>query len=384
MKIKIWDIPTRLFHWLLVAAFGVAYFTSGTERLLWYHSMAGYTALGLVLFRVFWGFEGNRYARFKNFVKGWSEVRSFVLNDLRLKPPRSLGHNPAVGWMVLLMLCLTLAITLTGIVTFAGEEGKGLLAGAVSFDTGVASGAVHAYLALFAVAVIAVHVAAALFHDFVLRENLVLTMITGMREDDGTWAERVSHLGPEQGRSKVRLAAWLVLVFISAIGVVYLPKVVVPSWPAHERAGVVDKSGSVVTVPVNEAWETECSACHGLFHPTLLPAVSWRRVMAGLDEHFGDDASVDEQTASEIEGYLVSYSADRSTSEASRKILASIEGKDAPLRITETGYWVYKHSDIPDRVWKRASVSSRSNCAACHPKAEDGSFDDYDIRVPER
>jgi cytochrome b len=72
--VKVWDIPTRLFHWCLVAAFTAAYFTSGSEWYLEYHTIAGYCALALIAFRLFWGFAGNRHARFSSFLKGWRDV----------------------------------------------------------------------------------------------------------------------------------------------------------------------------------------------------------------------------------------------------------------------------------------------------------------------
>src|SRR5574340_1379559 len=107
MKVRVWDIPTRLFHWSLVMAFAGAFFTSGTEWFLEYHTVFGYIALGLALFRVFWGFAGNRYARFSDFVGGLRRVRDYLRQAATLKPPRYLGHNPAVGWVVLFMLLMT-------------------------------------------------------------------------------------------------------------------------------------------------------------------------------------------------------------------------------------------------------------------------------------
>lgn len=379
--IRVWDIPTRLFHWLLAAAFGVAYLTSAGESFLDYHTTAGYVALGLVIFRVFWGFAGSTHARFSDFVKGYSTVMSYIRQTVRLKPPRHLGHNPAVGWVVLFMLAMTVFLTAAGIITYSGEEGRGLFAASVAYDTGVAFAPLHKYLAWAMLLVIAVHVSAALFHDFVLRENLVLTMITGTREDTGSWEGRTSTLAPDEGRSKARLAILIAVVVIAAAGAALLPSKFL--YFEEGGTGVTGPGGVVMEVPLDAAWEEECSACHGLFHPTLLPARSWAEIMGSLDDHFGDDASVDADTASRIGGYLAAYPAEKSVSEASRKILASIKPGQTPTRITETGYWKRKHSDIKEAVWKRPSVVDSGNCAACHPKADRGSFEDADIRVPE-
>jgi len=299
----------------------------------------------------------------------------------RLKPPRHLGHNPAVGWVVLFMLASTIVLTVCGIITYSGEEGRGLFAASVSYDTGAAFAPIHEALAWIMLAVIAVHISAALFHDFILRENLVLTIITGTREDTGTWEATTAGLNAAQGRSKARLAILLALVIICTVAMAFLPPLFIGT--DEGPTGVLGPNGGIVSVPVDRAWSDECSACHGLFHPTLLPARSWSRLMADLSDHFGDDASLDDETTGRIAKYLTMYSAERSVSEASRKILASIGRGDSPLRITGTGYWKHKHSEIKQEVWKRRSVVDSSNCAACHPHASEGSFDDADISVPE-
>ncbi len=384
MKIQVWDIPTRLIHWFLVACFAVAYFTSQSEWLLDYHTIAGYSALALVLIRIVWGFEGGLHSRFSDFVKGWGEVRSYLAKALRLSPPRTIGHNPAVGLVIVFMLTLILAITLTGVVTYSGEEARGALAGAFSYSTAEWAKDIHSTLAWAALAVIALHVMAALVHDFILKENLILSMITGTKEDDGSWAERVSHLGPVSSAGKVRLALWLLFVVAVCLGIVYLPPGPGSSLVEYRRYAAVEEGDTAVRVPVNEQWRTECSACHGLFHPTLLPAKSWERIMSGLVNHFGDDASLDPETRASIESYLTTWSAERSTSEASRKILASIPSGTVPLTITGTRYWKFKHSEISGDVWKRKSVMSKGNCVACHPYAAAGSFEDDDISVPEK
>ena len=379
MMIKVWDIPTRLFHWLLAAAFGGAYLASTSEPLLEYHATAGYSALALVALRIFWGFAGSPRARFSDFVKGPSAVSSYLRQMVRLKPPRHLGHNPAVGWAVLFMLAMTVFLATACIITYSGEESRGFLASVVSYDTGVAFAQAHELAAWVMLAVIAVHVSAALFHDFVLRENLVLTMITGTREDAGSWSEGTTGLAPDKGRSKARLAPLLAVVVISAFFAAILPPRVLHL--EQGGTGVIGSGGIIMEVPPDAAWEQECSACHGLFHPTLLPARSWAMLMGGLQDHFGDDASLDPETAARIESYLANYPAEVSVSEASRKILASIDEGHTPVSITGTGYWKRKHSEIKQAVWKRPV--DRSNCAACHPGADRGSFEDADIKVPE-
>lgn len=383
MKVRVWDIPTRLFHWTLVAAYAGAFFTSRNEWFLEYHTIAGYLALGLVGFRVLWGFTGNRYARFSDFVKGFDTVYSFLKKAVRLGFPRYIGHNPAVGWVVVFMLALTAVIVFTGIVTYGGEENRGVLAGVFSFEAANAARTVHFLLADVAIAAIVTHICAALFHDFIMKENIILSMITGTKEDPESWHDRVDHLKPEDAPSAARLAVWVVVTFLGGFALVYLPPEGKGEFTGREAVQVFNEKGAPVLIKPDPLWKEECaSSCHAGFHPTLLPAASWEKVMGSLDDHFGEDVSLDDPVRNQILKFLLSASADRSTTEASRKILYSIPKGTVPMRVTAVPYWVAKHEDIKEEVFKRKSVISKSNCVACHPGAEAGSFEDKDIRIP--
>lgn len=382
MKVKVWDLPTRLFHWLLVACFATAFYTSQSEWMLGYHSVAGYIAGVLVVFRIIWGFAGNRFARFSEFIKGYSAIRSYLLDTIQHHPPRYLGHNPAVAIMVIFMLTLVLTIVTTGLITFAGEELRGPLAGLFSFSTAEYTSEFHEFLAILAVVVVVIHICAALIHDFYFKENIILAMLTGVKDDEREWSESVAHM-PEKGHPATRLVVWMLITVLGGAFFIYLPYT--GGGEGYSTPKVRTETGGLADVMVNETWIDECgSSCHNAFHPTLLPSRSWVKVMDGLDEHFGDDASLDDETAGEIREFLVSNAAEVANSEAAVKILRSIPPGSAPIRITETPYWVRKHSDIKKEVYARKSVISKSNCKACHPGAVKGSFEDADISVPER
>lgn len=384
MKIKVWDLPTRLFHWSLVAAFIAVIFTSRNESFLEYHVYVGYLILCLVIFRVVWGFVGNRYARFSGFVKGWTEVRSFLAQLLRLRIPRYIGHNPAVGWVVLVILGIAITIAVTGIVTYSGEENRGVFAGLIPFSVGMAGRTAHEWLTYCIVAVIVGHICAALLHDFVLKENIILSMISGTKEDNESWSERVEHLRPEEGHSLPKLVVYISAVLLGVFALLYLPPQGRTDPESITQPKLVNEKGFVSILVMNKAWLKECDDCHDAFHPTLMSAASWKRIMAGLDNHFGDMVELDEAARKEIETFLVSASAERSTTEASKKLLSSINIEEpAALRITDIPYWKKKHSDVKEEVFKRKSVLSKSNCTACHPWAESGSFEDRDINIPD-
>ena len=133
----------------------------------------------------------------------------------------------------------------------------------------------------------------------------------------------------------------------------------------------------------NPLYKEECASCHMAYAPGLLPARSWEKMMSGLEDHFGDNAELDAETYREISAYLQDNSADKSDYRRSRKIARSIKAGDAPLRISETPYFKHEHDEIPNRmVSENTKVMSFSHCNACHIKAEQGSFNERDIRIP--
>ena len=122
--VKVWDLPTRLFHWSLVVLVVFSWFTADDKGLLYIlHTLSGYLVFLLILFRLAWGWLGNDHARFGDFVKPWSVVRNYIGSLWRFRPPRSIGHNPLGGWMVVLLLVFILAITVTGMMGAAREPG---------------------------------------------------------------------------------------------------------------------------------------------------------------------------------------------------------------------------------------------------------------------
>lgn len=132
----------------------------------------------------------------------------------------------------------------------------------------------------------------------------------------------------------------------------------------------------------HKAWQQECGSCHLAYPPALLPRASWREMMNGLERHFGDDASVDPVTQADILKFLEAHAADAGGSRMGERVMKRTNGQAAPQRITETRWFVREHDDVPADVWKRKSVGSRANCAACHRQAEQGVFDDDSVRIP--
>ncbi|MBI5682923.1 MAG: diheme cytochrome c [Deltaproteobacteria bacterium] len=143
-----------------------------------------------------------------------------------------------------------------------------------------------------------------------------------------------------------------------------------------------DKGGErYLPVVDNVMYKQECSSCHFLYQPGLLPASSWQIIMKNSERHFGENLSLDEKTTNEILSYLNANSADKSKNKRSYKIMNSI-GSSSPTRITEVPYIVDKHREIKPNVYKRQAIGSFANCGACHKTADKGDFGDSNVVIP--
>jgi cytochrome b len=195
-EIIVWDPSVRLFHWTLVIAFTLAYCTQselfedirdallGEEWLQTLHVWAGYTIAGLLLFRLFWGFVGPRYARFSDFVRGPRETLVYLRDVLTLRAPRHLGHNPAGGMMIIVLLLSLTATATAGLMLYGADKGLGPLAGLLvdSSDSTIDTiKELHEFFANFTLILVAGHLMGVIWESLLHRENLAHAMITGRK-----------------------------------------------------------------------------------------------------------------------------------------------------------------------------------------------------------
>ena len=181
-QIRVWDLPTRLFHWLIVI-FVIISFATGMVGGNWmsYHLKSGYIILVLLLFRLSWGFLGGRYSRFISFIRGPIAVMRYAITLLREDTPKHLGHNPMGGWSVMAMLAALLLQVSTGL--FANDDiaTQGPLYGWVSKATSDWLTEIHLFNKGVILFLITLHLSAVLFYLLIKHDNLIVSMITGLR-----------------------------------------------------------------------------------------------------------------------------------------------------------------------------------------------------------
>lgn len=169
-RILVWDFPTRIFHWSLALSFIGAYLTAESERWMPIHLTLGYLMAGLIVFRVLWGVMGTAYARFSHFTYRPARVLSYLKSLFSSQPQHYVGHNPAGGVAILLLLGLGALICATGI-------GYYWEVGGVAWEEPFE--ALHELAANTMLLVVLVHIAGVVLSSWLHRENLVLSMVHG-------------------------------------------------------------------------------------------------------------------------------------------------------------------------------------------------------------
>ncbi len=178
--VRVWDPLVRVFHWTLVLSFAIAWVSADEFDTL--HFWAGYTIAALVAFRVVWGVIGTRHARFTDFIYRFSTIKSYLIDLAALRPKHYVGHNPAGGLMVVILLLSLGLLTFTGMASVA-IDGIGPLAGTwVESISGHWMEDVHEAVANLVLAFVLFHIAGVLVSSLVHGENLVRAMINGKKE----------------------------------------------------------------------------------------------------------------------------------------------------------------------------------------------------------
>lgn len=219
----IWDIPTRLFHWLLVLSLIAQYLTAEVfDNAMQWHFYFGYFTLGLIIFRLFWGVIGTTYARFNHFLYGPKAIVGYAKTLLNPDSPAHAGHNPLGGIVVVMMLLLILLQSVSGLFMTDDIFLDGPWRAAVSDSTLDLMGYLHHNVFNVLLAVITLHVSAIVFYAVYKKQKLAPAMIHGKKTTTA------------KGIRSSRLILALIVAIISA-GIVYYVVEIAP--PENEDAG---------------------------------------------------------------------------------------------------------------------------------------------------
>ena len=265
------------------------------------------------------------------------------------------GHNPAGSLSIFVLLALAALEVVTGVLALGAEKGQGLLAGRFGYPVGDAAHAVHQWLAYAMLAVVALHIAGVVVGCFADRQNLVASMLTGLKRVD----EAVAGVDAKRG-----IAAAVALAL--ALGAMAYFRGYLMATATRPYRPYVSPA-----LPLDATWQSECGSCHLAFHPSLLPRRSWAKMFAEQQTHFGEDLGLGDATLRHLEAYAAGHAAEALESAVAWKMATTIPAASAPLRISATPYWVERHSRLDAATWARVH---RSECESCHRDAEAGTF----------
>lgn len=362
-QIAVWDLGVRLFHWLLVGTVVAALVTGLFAPKPWLdgHIVFGTLVSALIVFRVIWGFTGSKHARFASFVVGPGAAIRYLRTLLAGRAGNHIGHNPLGAMMIVALLLVLGLLTATGLGALAGELKQGPFAPFTSFSTGHSAKEIHQFLAYGLLGLIVLHVAGVAIESLRVRENLVRAMLTGHKPIAGPRPARAA----VPARPRLAAAIFAVIVVGTVPWVIYFA----------QRPGL-----DVPTAPLDPVYAKECGACHTAYHPSLASAATWRAVFAGLDGHFGDNASLDAPLADRLLGYLTSNSAEHWDTKPAN--FFRLPDAAEPLRITASPAWKRTHRRIPEPAFGSKAVGGKLNCSACHSDAASGRFAPQAITTP--
>jgi len=366
MKVYVWTVPTRIFHALLVLFTLIAFITAEWDDFLTLHAAFGAAIGVLVIYRVVWGIMGPKYSRFSDFNLTIAALKEYLFSLMNPKN-KYVGHNPAASYAMVGIIVVMLLLVITGLLTYGVQENRGIFAFLHNsfFRKMEIFEEVHEFLGTILWLLIGAHVGGVLFDRLLhAREGTLTSIFDGHKNMEGESAKL----------NLAQKAAAIIGIGLSLFVLVY----------------ALSGQGNIVTASYHQAVDykkehplffNECGACHTLYPPSLLPKRSWKLMMADLENHFGDDASLAQPAQQSILAYLLKNSAETSTSEASLKIVQSMPNQDM-IAVTQTPFWKKTHRDIDHAYFESSKIKSRANCKACHSDVEQGLLEDSSIRVP--
>jgi len=356
----VWDLPLRLFHWSMVCVVTLAAVTGYLAPEWWldFHVYAGYTLGVLLTFRLFWGIIGSYYSRFGAFPLKLKEASKHLLSILKFNSNSYAGHNPIGAWMIVILLTTLILLVVTGLLFLGGQENQGPLASFVTFSIVDVTAEIHETLAGILIGAVVIHLLGVFAEVKIFRHPVLKAMISGRKPVGADYVK--------SGGSGILRG---VALFSLVVGTVLFMGMKLNALPT-------DRWRNIDVPPV---YKSECGDCHHPYHPSLRTAAEWQIIMADLEDHFGEDASLDEETNLLIKNFLTENDARSFDTEISNNI-GRVE--TASHQITETPYWKKRHHDVQSSLFKHSSVGSKANCNGCHKDAETGRYADENIHLP--
>lgn len=359
----IWSVPTRVFHWLFAFLIVLALLTSDIERFLNIHALIGYGLFIVLFFRIIWGFIAPKYSHFSDFSFKKDETISFLKNPFTKK--EYIGHNPVASIVMIIIYVVVFFTIISGILTYGIQDGRGILSFLNNslFNDMELFEEIHELFSNFLLLLIGIHLSG-IFIDRIKEKNkrTLNSIIDGYKITKEDESISLNYL------QKIFFMVFIVIF----IGFIFF------AISSKNSVLISSKFTNIDYEIKNELFVSECASCHIIYPPEMLNKKSWINMMANLENHFGDDASLDEEDTNNILKFLLKNSSETSTKEYS--FMINKQNNGTILSSTKTDYWKDKHKEIDDKIFKKDSVKSKANCKACHSDIEKGLIEDENIK----
>lgn len=368
-KSFIWPFFNRVVHILLIIFFTITFILGDVDELLDYHAIFGILFMVLFFYRILWGFVGPKYSKFKDFNFNKKDLKVYLSSPFS-HVKEYVGHNPASSFAILLMILFSILATLTGMLTYGIQENHGVFAFLHSsfFKDMELFEELHELFANLLIGVIVIHVAGSLIDRFIKKGDGIDSMISGYKKTSTNLSIKTN----------IFQKLFILFSLASFIYAIYY---------------LTTTKDNIFTASLNKKqyyemqhmeFANECGSCHITYPPFLLPKNSWALMMKDLENHFGDDASIDEELNISILSFLEKNSSENSTHQAAVYILKSLKENNSTIAITKTPYWQKRHENIDKNIFLSKDVKSKANCSACHQDIEFGLLENSLIKIPKK
>lgn len=363
-KTYVWSFLGRLSHWLLVLSLFSCFITSFYENLLTLHISLGIVVFGMFTMKFIWGIIGPKYARWSDYKFKLKDLNFYFVEKIRnryrqIQP----GHNPASSWFAFLVTWFGVFCCMAGLLLYGVQEGNGIFSylNETYYKQASILESIHIYMAYLLLVLIFAHITGVLIEQFYHETNMVMSMVSGYKKAKG---ENISIT------YMMRLfgSIYIICILLLAIYSYFIPNNIITK-PKFEK---------IIYKELNYDFYFECSDCHNLYPPFLLPKKSWINLMENQNKHFEEDLELDESLAKKIKDFLVQNSAENSTRESSYNIYKEIRNTNQYI-ITKTNYWKETHKHIKEENFRSENIEKKSNCVACHKNFEQGIISDINI-----
>jgi len=353
IKSYIWTAVNRFLHYFLILTFALSYLSADMDALFIVHIICGVLFGAGVILRVIWGFIGTKYSRFWDFnYRGILEYLTSILGEKR----HYVGHNPASSVAIVLIFVLGFLVVLSGLLQYGAEQNSGIFAPLFfTYSHFYMGDDLHEFFANCLLFIAMIHICGSLIDKFWNKGDAIHSMINGYKRTQKDESVSLNFI------QKVIFSFFLLFLFVLFLYLLYPKNILL-------RPSTQDFFAQDSTKIAFEEYKQECGSCHIAYAPFLLPKSAWDSMMSDLENHFGDDASLEEETHARIAVFLEKYANDvLDTKFAQQK-------ESEEIAISQTPYWEVAHRKLNPKIFKTEAIKSKANCQTCHKDAESGIF----------